>query len=360
MLQSAGGMAALTPASPPGANTPIPVPPRVYADGRPGAKYRLAARDQGAVFRHGEAPERCDYLGARDVWVWRAGKIYYMHYDGAGPNGWLCCLATSQDLVHWKGHGPVLDFGAPGTHDSKSASYGVTYFDGKRWHLFYLGTEHVTPAPNLVPNVPYFTMKAEADSPAGPWRKRYDITPFLPQRGSYYEDTAFPGHIIKAGPEYRMYFSAAKWAATGTAKRLKRTLGIARTADLDASWRLDPASALPQDEQVESASLYFEPANNTWFLFTNHIGFDGRREYTDAVWMYWSRDGSRWNPEDKAVVLDGTNCIWSRECVGSPCVLRLGERLALFYDGPGGDSKSHMNRDIGMAWLNLPLQTPPA
>jgi hypothetical protein len=30
----------------------------------------------------------------------------------------------------------------------------------------------------------------------------------------------------------------------------------------------------------------------------------------------------------------------------------------LFYDAPGGDSMSHMGRDIGLAWLDLPL-TPP-
>ena len=31
---------------------------------------------------------------------------------------------------------------------------------------------------------------------------------------------------------------------------------------------------------------------------------------------------------------------------------------ALFYDAPGGDSTSHMKRDIGLAWLGLPLVTP--
>jgi hypothetical protein len=35
------------------------------------------------------------------------------------------------------------------------------------------------------------------------------------------------------------------------------------------------------------------------------------------------------------------------------------DRLAVLYDAPGGNSKSHMNRDLGLAWLELPL-TPPA
>jgi len=37
----------------------------------------------------------------------------------------------------------------------------VTFKDGKTWHMFYLGTPHVTPAPDLVPMFPYQTMKGE-------------------------------------------------------------------------------------------------------------------------------------------------------------------------------------------------------
>jgi hypothetical protein len=46
-----------------------------------------------------------------------------------------------------------------------------------------------------------------------------------------------------------------------------------------------------------------------------------------------------------------------------PSVVRVGDRLALFYDGNGDAKmpagvKSHMNRDIGLAWLRLPLVPP--
>ena len=44
--------------------------------------------------------------------------------------------------------------------------------------------------------------------------------------------------------------------------------------------------------------------------------------------------------------------------MGLPSVIPVGDRLALFYAAPGGDSMSHMGRDIGQAWLDLPL-TPP-
>jgi len=56
--------------------------------------------------------------------------------------------------------------------------------------------------------------------------------------------------------------------------------------------------------------------------------------------------------------LDGENCTWSNKCIGLPSVLRVGERLALFYDAPGDESISHMRRNIGLAWLELPLSPP--
>ncbi|MCX6925249.1 MAG: hypothetical protein NT154_18865, partial [Verrucomicrobia bacterium] len=112
----------------------VPTEPKAYRDGRPAAHFRLDAQDAGAVLRHGDGPGQCDVLGARDIWVYEHKGEYYMHYDGAGPKGWLACLATSKDLVHWTKQGPVLELGKPGEDDSASASYGVTYLDGKTWH----------------------------------------------------------------------------------------------------------------------------------------------------------------------------------------------------------------------------------
>jgi hypothetical protein len=41
-------------------------------------------------------------------------------------------------------------------------------------------------------------------------------------------------------------------------------------------------------------------------------------------------------------------------------VVQVGRRLAILYDAPGGDSQSHMHRDVGLAWLELPLNPPAA
>jgi predicted GH43/DUF377 family glycosyl hydrolase len=330
-----------------------------YPDDRTSARYRLDALDQGPVLRHGDGPGRCDHLGARDVWVWEHSGTYYMHYDGAGTNAWLACLATSTDLVHWTKKGAVLELGRKGDDDSASASYGVTFFDGKGWHMFYLGTPNTTPAPDYIPAFPYLTMKARAASPTGPWTKQPDVIPFRTKPGTYYSATASPGHVIAHDGGYLMFFSAY------TDAPIRRTLGIARTKDLNGTWHIDSEPIVPLAEQVENSSLYYEPTSRTWWLFTNHVGLRGGLEYTDAIWVYWTTTLDRWDPAHKAVVLDSKNCKWSRHIIGLPSVVQVGRRLAIFYDGNAAEQmptgvKSHMNRDVGLAWLDLPLVAPTA
>ena len=326
-----------------------------YTDGRPTATLRMDAKDHGIVLRHGNGPAQCDLRGARDVWVFEADGTYYMHYDAAGPRGWLCSLAVSTDLLNWEKKGPILDFGEPGEEDAKCACYGLPYHDGNQWHLFYLGTPNATPPPDRVPSLPYLTMKAKGNGPAGPWTKQKDVVPFRTKPHTYYSMTASPGQIVRNGDEYLQFFSSTTMKPGNPC--IQRTLGIARTKDLDGAWTVDPQPMVPIEEQIENSSLYYEQTNQTWFLFTNHIGID-KVEYTDAVWVYWSKDLNRWDPKNKAVVLDGRNCTWSKKCVGLPSVVPHGNRLALFYDAPGGESTSHMKRDIGLAWLELPLVVP--
>ncbi len=323
-----------------------------YKDSRPECKYRMDAEDMGTVMPYGDGPDSCDFLGARDLWLFKADdSTFCMHYDAAGPKGWLTSLAVSRDLIHWEKRGPVLQMGKPNEPDSRSASYGTTYYDGKKWHMFYLGTPNVTAAPDFIPSFPYLNMKAESHSPFGPWIKRGDITPFKPKENTFYSSTTSPGFIVKNKDEYVMFFSAADFT-------IKRTICIARTKDLDGSWKIDSEPIFSPEEQVENSSVYYEEANKTWFLFTNHIGLDEHGEYTDAVWVYWSKDLNKWNAEHKAIVLDGQNCKWSGRCIGLPSVIRYKNQLAVLYDAPGGTSVSHMRRSIGLAFLNLPLIPP--
>lgn len=326
---------------------------------------RLTPHSPSKVLSHGEEWAQ-DQHGARDVWVFESGGKFFMHYDAAGDVGWLCALATSGDGVTWTKSGPVLELGPEGAMDSASASYGTTFFDGERWHMFYLGTSNVTPDSLKTPSFPYVTMKATADAPTGPWGKQAEVVPIRTVEGTWYSHTASPGQVVRVDDEYLMYFSAATVADDG---QILRTLGIARTRDLDTEWTVDPEPLLPLTEQIENSSIYVEPSTGMWFLFTNHIHNapdaqpvppQNSTEYTDSILVYWADSPHSFRADQKAVVIDAASSGWSPMVVGLPSVVPIGGRLAVYFDGCDLPENGHGNRDVGVAWLELPLQVPTA
>jgi len=326
-----------------------------YIDHRPQAHFRINAVDAGIILRYGDGKDSCDVYGAREAIVNNDNGTYYLFYDGAGKDGWRACLAESKDLKSWHKKGAILNLGDSQSNDAKSASSPWVIKENGEWHMFYLGTPNTSPAPDRVPAFPYLTMKAKAKSLEGPWIKQYNITPFQLKDKSFYSNTASPGFIVKIKNEYLQFFSGS----TQVNNVIKRTLGIAHTRDLNTSWVINSSPIIPLDEQVENSSIFFDKKTKTWFLFTNHIGIDqNRTEYTDAIWVYWSKDIKKWDTEHKAIVLDSINCKWSKGAIGMPSVIKVGNRLAVFYDAFEGYSTYHMKRNIGLAWLELPLLLP--
>jgi predicted GH43/DUF377 family glycosyl hydrolase len=326
-----------------------------YKDGRPAVRQRISCEDQGIVLRYGDGRDSCDVFGAREALINKAGDTYYLFYDGAGKDGWKACLAESKNLTTWSKKGPILEFGEPGTKDAKCVAAPWVIRSNNTWHMFYFGSPNTTPAPYRIPAFPYSTMKAKATSLAGPWIKQYDVIPFSTKEGSFYSVTASPGFIVKNKDVYMQFFSAAMVDSSG----IKRTLGIARTKDLDGAWIVDDKPIFPSTEQVENSSLYYQKENTTWFLFTNHVGINSSGiEYTDAVWVFWTKDLNKWDSLNSAVVLDSSNCKWSKGVIGMPTVIRCGNKLALLYDGFEGHGIGHMQRNIGLAWIFLPIKTP--
>ena len=332
-------------ATPSGTDLVVVENPLSYLDGRPYPSYRLNAVDQGMFLEYGKGPNQCDSMNAREAMINCVDGTYYLYYDGAGAKGWVSCLAVSRDLKTWERKGPLLEFG-PGAADSAAACSPWIIKDEKNlWHMYYLGTPNTTGGTDKIPIAPYLALHATSTSPAGPWTKRYDPVPFSTKAGTYYSMSAYPGHVIKQGSEYMMFFGTAD-------AKVRRTISIARTKDLHGEWTLDPTPALPVTENLENSSMYFEPTSNTWFLFVNHIG----NVCPDAVWVYWTKDVNHWNPACKAIVLDGSNCTWSHKCIGMPTVVPVGDKLYVFYDAPGGDSTNEMYRSVGKATLQLPLK----
>lgn len=327
--------------------------------------------------------------------------VYYLSYDGAMPGKthesyWNACSARSRDLLRWEKLGPTLRSSAL-THpesswdvykDFCSASSPWDFRAGDRWYRYYLGADHCSG--DGTPAFCYSTLLATADSPGGPWQKLCD-RPGCEKRvcfpagapGSWDDATASPGPVMEnpacanpacanpayANPAYtndptheKKYIMIYSGSCSGVTKR---SLGLARTDDLEAAddfdkpaaegafWVKDPEPILPPEEDIENASVFYEPSSGLYWLFTNHIYAN---QYTDAVWVYWSHRLDRWDPENKAIVMDRTRNDWAHGAIGMPSVVQKDEHtLYLFYDGVPGDGTGHLDRHIGLCQISLPL-----
>ena len=189
----------------------------------------------------------------------------------------------------------------------------------------------------------------------------------LGKSGTWDDETASPGFVLEnpayaADPagekKYLMIYSGSCKGVT------MRSLGIARTDDLRAAgafddpqgrfWEKDPEPLLPPSEDIENSSLYFDEKKGMYWLFTNHVK-DNR--YTDAVWVYWSRDLNHWNVQDKAVAMDASMSRFGKGAIGMPSVVKMDEStLALFYDASPDGRTDHLDRSICMVSIPLPLR----
>lgn len=317
---------------------------------------RLPVVDHGPVLLHGSAPDGADSLGAREAIVFadpaEPGRLL-MHYDGAGPQGWLACLAESGDGGQtWTSHGAVLGLGRKGSYDAASASSPwVVRADDGTWHMHYLGARRATSAPRRIPVAPYTTLHATAPTPRGPWTKRGPAV--LPAPGTWYADSASPGPVTRYGGQWLMHFSGS--GPDGP------TLGLARADSLDGPWYVDPDPLLPASERLENAALHHDPVSGLWWLLADHIGTTPGSDgllYTDAIWGYVASDPTAFSTARRVLVLDARSAGWTR-VVGMPSLAPLGVGVALFYDGiAGGTRTDHMGRDIAMAYLPMPLSLP--
>ena len=349
---------------------------------------RLNAVDQGIVLSPdpvGGAVYTYDGGGIREAIINKVNDSYYMFYDGAGPNGglWRACLATSTDLVHWTKLGAMLKPGIEEHPSSSNVEYKDwtsatspwVYNDNGLWYMYYLGSDTENDG---IPGFGYNTLLAKSSSISGPWTKLNSETgkskyvSFITKPNTWLNLTTSPGHVMQ-NPKWsgegdmvnKKYLQFISGSGNGDGT-VRRSIGIARTNDLGTAdaynalnpnfWSIDANPIVPATEDIENSSIYYEPANGYYFLFTNHIF---NNAYTNAVWVYWTKDIDHWNVNDKAVVVDINNNSWAKGAIGMPTVVQKdSSTLALVFDGCVGTSTSHLNREIGLVYLSLPLQIP--
>jgi predicted GH43/DUF377 family glycosyl hydrolase len=225
--------------------------------------------------------------------VFRHGRRFFMTFIGFDGIGYRTGLASSEDLIHWKKEGLLLDRGPKGS---------VTEF-----------------------NVALTWILRENDL-FGAGRLRKVHGSYL---GTYH---AYPKPGYESGPA---------------------AIGLCRSDDLK-NWRLeDPCLRAADGGEWERAGLYksclLESAG-TYYLFYNAKNREGG--WIEQTGFATSKDLKKWSRfEGNPVLKVGPKGSFDDTFASDPCVLKAGDAWALFYytlssaDGHARDSAA-FSRDL--------------
>ncbi len=354
-------------------------------------RYIDGVIDKGIVLSpdsEGEPFYKWDGGGCREAILNKVDDVYYLNYDAAMPGKrensyWNAFQAKSTDLIHWEKLGPNLLTSALTHPDSSrdvykdfcSASSPWSRYENGTWYHYYLGADHSSP--EGIPSFQYSTMLATSKTLHGMWDKHCEnegcekhVCFNVGKAGSWDDCTASPGEVLinpkwEKNPEtekkYIMFYSGSCKGET------KRSVGIAKTDNLSTCddfdkedgnfWIKDPDPVIPPEDDIENTSIFFEESSGLYWMFTNHIY---NNSYTDSVWVYWSDDLEKWNPANKAIVIDSSVSSWAKGAIGMPAVIKKDENtLALLYDAVKGNGTGHLDRHIGLAEIKLPIKLKP-
>jgi len=279
----------------------------------------------------------------------RVGDTVRLYYAGADKDGHRrICLATADvdDLATWERHGPLFDRGAPGAFDHNWCVLPCLHRFGDRWHLYYSGNEG---SEGLgLQGFPGIGLATSAD---GIHFEKYsdeqiitgDQVPEFPENrgiaggGTILEDVQPDGSV-----RYRMYYTLATGKPNPDMRRDQEKHCAVCFSDDGITWTdhrlvMSPRPEVAREDAAVAAPFVWREDSGLYRMIYCPIGTQwGFYSLAEAV----SEDGFTWHrgEGDENVVLtpDADNPdSWEHQMVEYPSVLRIDDRLILFYCGNG-------------------------
>lgn len=255
-------------------------------------------------------------------------RVYFTGLDehDFGRTGYVEVDASDPTRVLHESPEPVLDLGPIGSFDDCGANATSFLRDGSTEYLYYQGWQRTERIPYLI-----FTGLATRDANAGadgfakhartPILDRTDHDPFL---------RAAP-YVIKDAGAFRMWFvSARSWTEDEHGLHYDVVIRHARSAD-GIRWEADEQPCL----EPESSDDY---AVGRPSVLRDGDGFRmwyGIRSFTQPYRVGYaeSADGLSWTRRDADAGIERSESGWDSEMLFSPQVVRIDDRLLMFYNG---------------------------
>jgi len=252
-------------------------------------------------------------------------SIFKMWYVGSSLGIIGIGYATSSDGITWAKHpGPVLSTGQAGTWDSASLGLGSVMWNGTHFVMYYRGAG-LTSFQNGAIGLAYSTDGVS-------WVK-YARNPVL--RPAYVDARLISSpYVVKEPQIYNMWYAAR---SLGDPPNSQLTRIIYATSFDGINWARYSAAVV---EPSESASAF-----DSGSVFSPTVIYDGTTYgmwYTafDAGFLIpqigyaTAKDVTVWSKfENNPLLVPGQPGSWDAGGVENQCVLSVGSKFIMFYDG---------------------------
>ncbi len=233
--------------------------------------------------------------------------------------------ADSPDTIVRSRLKPILDIGQIGTFDDSGVVPSCVLTHEGMKYLFYVGFQRAVKVPYML-----YSGMAQYDQVQDLFVRKQEV-PVIDRGGDGVYSNGAPC-VIRDGNMFKMWFwLGKKWVTHQDKLYLRAVIGCAESTDA-IHWKI------LTDQCIEPNAEEFS-VGRPWILKDGGIYrmWYSRRVRKKLYRMGYaeSSDGLIWNRKDQTIDLDVSPEGWDSKMVCYPAVIKVKERLVMFYNGNG-------------------------
>jgi hypothetical protein len=252
---------------------------------------------------------------------------------GLSVTGYVDLDLDMPDRVIGVSSKPVLDLGGPGTFDEHGAMPSSVVQDRDRVRLYYSGWSRLAGA------VPYHNTTGLAVSEdGGKTFVRECPGPVLDRAPGEPFSATSPCVVRHESTWHTFYSSGLGWLEIDG--KLEHIYDLRHAISDDGlTWQRTGTPALSQTfaEEALTRPTILRGQDGRWNMWFSHRGSRNFRSDGDAyrIGFAHSRDLWTWQRDDRLAGIDLSETGFDNEMIAYPCVVRIGSRILMFYNGNG-------------------------
>lgn len=261
-------------------------------------------------------------------------RIYYATRDDRGRSltSFIDVDPDDPSRLVYVHDAPVLDLGAPGTHDEDGVMTGCVVREGQRVWLYYTGWSRGATVPYRV------SVGLAISDDGGVSFTRHRLGPVVDRTPDEPFMTMSP-YIVREGALWRMWYgSGLGWVDIDGHMEPRYAIKYAESSD-GCTWRQPNRLCIAPLDELEANTrpsvMKRGDAYEMWFSYRSSRDFrDGAGAY--RIGRAISDDGLTWRRTADAAGLEPSRDeAWDDRMVAYPNVIEIDGRRVMFYNGNG-------------------------